>query len=63
LALCVEEAEETVKELRMAFTGAGIMLPSPGGDPVTLARKAPCSLPEWGCCSVDVAVRLPAALR
>ncbi|MDN0201053.1 hypothetical protein [Streptomyces sp. S.PNR 29] len=39
--LCVEEAEETVEELRTAFTNAGIIVPSPGPDPVSLAQTAP----------------------
>ncbi|MFI6204993.1 hypothetical protein ACIBAI_01140 [Streptomyces sp. NPDC051041] len=59
----VEEAEETVKELRTALAKAGITLPSLGLDPVSLAREAPCPLVELGRCSVDTARRLAAVLR
>ncbi|MET7847742.1 hypothetical protein AB0D78_09215 [Streptomyces avermitilis] len=62
-ALCVEEAEEAVKELRAALANVGITLPSLRLDPAILAREAPCPLVELGGCSVDVAVRLAAALR
>jgi len=62
-ALCVEEAEEIVKELRTALAKAGIKLPSLGIDPATLAREAPCPRVELGGCSVDVAAKLAAALR
>ncbi|MEW2492180.1 MULTISPECIES: hypothetical protein [Streptomyces] len=62
-ARCVEEAEETVKELRAALAEAGVILPSLRLDPVSLAREAPCPLVELGGCSVDVATRLTAALR
>ena len=62
-AHCVEEAEETVKELRAMLAEAGITLPSLRLDPATLAREAPCPLVELGGCSVDVAVRLAAVLR
>ncbi|KOU60235.1 hypothetical protein ADK57_31330 [Streptomyces sp. MMG1533] len=62
-AFCVEEAEETVKELRAALLAAGITLPSLGLDPVSLAREAPCPLIELGRCSVQTAQRLAAVLR
>ncbi|MPY64818.1 hypothetical protein FNH08_49030 [Streptomyces spongiae] len=62
-ALCVEEAEDTVEELRQALARAGIVLPSLGIDPATLAREAPCPRVELGGCSVAVAARLAAALR
>lgn len=62
-ARCVEEAEETVKELRAALAEAGITLPSLRLDPATLAREAPCPRVELGGCSADVAARLAAALR
>ncbi|MFV0136094.1 hypothetical protein ACLGIH_23280 [Streptomyces sp. HMX87] len=62
-AFCVEEAEETVKELRAALAKAGIILPSLGLDPVSLAREAPCPLIELGRCSVETAQRLAAVLR
>ncbi|MFJ8540421.1 hypothetical protein ACIRFH_00085 [Streptomyces sp. NPDC093586] len=62
-ALCAEEAEETLKELRAALAEAGIILPSLGIDPVSLAREAPCPLIELGRCSVETARRLAAALR
>lgn len=62
-ALCVEEAEEIVKELRAALAKAGIKLPSLRIDPASLAREAPCPRVELGGCSVDVAAKLAAALR
>ncbi|MEU9211692.1 hypothetical protein AB0D27_28075 [Streptomyces sp. NPDC048415] len=62
-AHCVEEAEETVKDLRTALAHAGITLPSLRIDPATLAREAPCPLVQLGGCSVEVAARLAAALR
>ncbi|WTV61594.1 hypothetical protein OG438_30750 [Streptomyces sp. NBC_00035] len=62
-ARCVEEAEETVKELRAALANAGITLPSLGIDPASLAREAPCPRIELGGCSVELAARLAAALR
>ncbi|MCX5557569.1 hypothetical protein [Streptomyces sp. NBC_00038] len=62
-ARCVEEAEETVKELRAALANAGITLPSLGIDPASLAREAPCPRVELGGCSVELAARLAAALR
>ncbi|GGV48973.1 hypothetical protein GCM10010245_77090 [Streptomyces spectabilis] len=37
-AACVEEAEDTVKELRAALERAGISLPSLRVDPATFAR-------------------------
>ncbi|GGW80962.1 MULTISPECIES: hypothetical protein [Streptomyces] len=62
-ALCVEEAEDAVKELRAELAKAGIILPSLGLDPVSLAREAPCPLVELGRCSVETARRLAAVLR
>ncbi|WP_280889949.1 hypothetical protein [Streptomyces sp. LBL] len=62
-ALCVEEAEDTVNELRTTLLIAGIKLPSLGLDPVSLAREAPCPLVELGRCSVETARRLVEALR
>ncbi|GGZ18929.1 hypothetical protein GCM10010365_44090 [Streptomyces poonensis] len=62
-ARCVEEAEETVEELRQALADAGIMLPALRIEPEALARKAPCPPVELGSCSVDAAARLAAALR
>ncbi|MFI8945379.1 hypothetical protein ACIGO6_02540 [Streptomyces sp. NPDC053750] len=62
-ALCVEEAEVVVEELRAALVKAGITLPSLGLDPVSLAREAPCPLVELGRCSLETAQRLAAALR
>lgn len=61
--LCVEEAEDIVKELRSVLAKAGIKLPSLRIDPATLAREAPCPLVELGGCSLDVAAKLVAALR
>ncbi|BDD72066.1 hypothetical protein [Streptomyces violaceoruber] len=62
-ALCVEGGEDTVKELRAALAEAGIVLPSLGLDPVSLAREEPCPLIELGRCSVETAQRLAAVLR
>lgn len=62
-ALCVEEAEVTVKELRAALEKAGITLPSLRIDAASVAREAPCPRVELGGCSVEVAARLAAVLR
>jgi hypothetical protein len=62
-ALGVEEAEDTVDELRAALLVAGITLPSLGLDPGSLARETPCPLVELGRCSVETARRLAEALR
>ncbi|WP_210574369.1 hypothetical protein [Streptomyces sp. GESEQ-4] len=62
-ALCVEEAEEAVKELRAALENAGIILPSLRLDPASLARETPCPLVELGGCSVEAAQRLAVVLR
>ncbi|MEU9568491.1 hypothetical protein AB0D62_01080 [Streptomyces massasporeus] len=62
-ALCAEEAEDVVKELRAELAKAGIVLPPLGLDPVSLAREAPCPLVELGRCSVETARRLAAVLR
>lgn len=62
-AVCVQEAEETVVELRTVLEKAGITLPSLGLDPAGLARQAPCPLVELGRCSVETAARLAAVLR
>ncbi|MFE6164861.1 hypothetical protein ACFQ7F_38790 [Streptomyces sp. NPDC056486] len=56
-ALCVEEAEETVKELRAALAGAGIILPSLRIDPRSWAREVPCPRLELGGCRVDTVLR------
>ncbi|MFS8197052.1 hypothetical protein ACLVWQ_00030 [Streptomyces sp. CWNU-52B] len=61
--VCVEQAEETVKELRDALASTGIKLPTLRLDPATLAREAPCPLVELGRCSVETAARLAAVLR
>ncbi|MFI8876260.1 hypothetical protein [Streptomyces sp. NPDC055243] len=45
---CVEEAEETVKELRAALARAGIILPSLRIDPTSWSRQAPCPHIELG---------------
>ncbi|WP_343246161.1 hypothetical protein [Streptomyces sp. SID5785] len=59
---CVEEAEETVEKVRSALAAAGIVLPSLGLDPGSIARSSPCPLVELGRCSVDAASRLAAVL-
>ncbi|MFF7485380.1 hypothetical protein ACH4MW_10850 [Streptomyces luteogriseus] len=45
-ALCAEEAEDAVKELRAELAKAGIILLSRGLDPVSFAREARCPLVE-----------------
>ncbi len=60
--LCVEEAEDVVKELRALLAKTGIALPSLGLDPVSLAREAPCPLVDLGRCSVETARRLAAVM-
>lgn len=62
-ALCAEEAEDAVKELRAELAKAGIILLSLGLDPVSLAREAPCPLVESARCSVRTARRLAAVPR
>lgn len=52
-----------MEELRSALAKAGIVLPSLGLDPVSVAREAPCPLVELGRCSVETAGRLVTALR
>ncbi|GGX51560.1 hypothetical protein GCM10010358_01470 [Streptomyces minutiscleroticus] len=59
----VEEAEETVKELRAVPMGAGIALPTPGGGPVAGAGEAPRPPAEPGRCSVRTPARLAAVPR
>jgi hypothetical protein len=59
---CVEEAEETVKELRAVLAKAGITLPTLRIDQASLARETPRPLIELGRCSVETAARLAAVL-
>ncbi|MFC8125237.1 hypothetical protein [Streptomyces sp. NPDC057302] len=47
-ASCVEEAEETVKELRAVLVRAGIILPSLRIDPTSWSREDPCPHIELG---------------
>ncbi|MGW3644914.1 hypothetical protein [Streptomyces sp. NPDC000878] len=60
---CVEEAEETVKELRTALENAGITLPTLRLDAASVAREVPRPLIELGRCNVETAARIAAALR
>jgi hypothetical protein len=62
-ALCAEEAEDAVKELRAELAKAGIILPSLGLDPVSLVRKAPCPLVESARRSPTTDRRLAAVRR
>ncbi|MEW2806881.1 hypothetical protein AB0929_07135 [Streptomyces massasporeus] len=62
-ALCAEEAEDTVKELRAELAKAGIIPPSLGLDPVSLVREAPCPLVEPARRSPGTAWRLAAVPR
>ncbi|WP_435970121.1 hypothetical protein [Streptomyces sp. Qhu_M48] len=58
----IEAAQEAVTELREALASAGIRLPSLGLDVVTLAADPPRPLVELGCCSVETARLLAAAV-
>lgn len=59
----VEEASETVAELREALGRAGIVLPSLGLDVVTLAADSPSRpLIELGRCTVETARLLAGAV-
>ncbi|WP_306925133.1 hypothetical protein [Streptomyces luteogriseus] len=62
-ALCAEEAEDAVKELRAELAKAGIILPSRGLDPVSLVREAPCPLVESARRSPRTDRRLAAVQR
>ncbi|MEU0188526.1 hypothetical protein ABZ250_01400 [Streptomyces afghaniensis] len=62
-ALCVEEAEDAVKELRAELAKGVIFQPSLGLHPVNLVREVPCPLVESGRCSVRTARRLAAVPR
>ena len=55
-------AQEAVAELREALARAGITLPSLGLDVVTLAAEPPRPLVELGCCTVETARLLAAAV-
>ncbi|CAM5255462.1 hypothetical protein SHIRM173S_00819 [Streptomyces hirsutus] len=46
--LCVEEAEDVVKELRALLAKTGIALPSLGLDPVSLRGRRPVRSSTWG---------------
>lgn len=54
-ALCVEETEDILKELRAAPMNAGITLPSLRIAPASLAQEALCGPVEWGRCPADTA--------
>ncbi|MCD2466964.1 hypothetical protein ACFCZ2_20400 [Streptomyces sp. NPDC056202] len=58
----IEVAQEAVTELREALARAGIRLPSLGLDVVTLAADPPRPLVELGCCTVETARLLAAAV-
>ncbi|QES41528.1 hypothetical protein DEJ49_11325 [Streptomyces venezuelae] len=60
---CIEQAEDTVRELRTALARVGITVPSLRMDPSSIARETPCPRIELGGCSVDAAARLAAVLR
>lgn len=55
-------AQEAVAELREALARAGITLPSLGLDVVTLTAEPPRPLVELGCCTVETARLLAAAV-
>ncbi|WP_406058090.1 hypothetical protein OG462_15845 [Streptomyces sp. NBC_01077] len=58
----IEAAQEAVTELREALARAGIRLPSLGPDVVTLAADPPRPLVALGCCTVETARLLAAAV-
>ncbi|MFI1974902.1 MULTISPECIES: hypothetical protein [Streptomyces] len=58
----VGAAQEAVAELREALARAGIRLPSQGLGVVTLAAEPPRPLVESGCCTVETARLLAAAV-
>ncbi|MFB8405145.1 hypothetical protein [Streptomyces sp. NPDC055912] len=58
----IEVAQAAVTELREALARAGIRLPSLGLDVVTLAADPPRPLVELGCCTVETARLLAAAV-
>ncbi|MEU5921232.1 hypothetical protein ACWEPZ_09535 [Streptomyces sp. NPDC004288] len=58
----VGTAQDAVAELREALARAGITLPSLGLDVVTLAAEPPRPLVELGCCTVETARLLAAAV-
>ncbi|QES36479.1 hypothetical protein DEJ48_26515 [Streptomyces venezuelae] len=60
---CIEQAEDTVKELRAALARVGITLPTLRMDPASIARETPCPRIELGGCSIDTSARLAAVLR
>ncbi|MGW6541466.1 hypothetical protein ACWGBH_01190 [Streptomyces massasporeus] len=62
-ALCAEEAEDAVKELRAELAKAGIILPSRGLDLVSFVREAPFPLAESARRSPGTARRLAAVRR
>ncbi|UGY92379.1 hypothetical protein [Streptomyces gobiensis] len=59
----IRNAEEVADELRNALAKVGITLPSLRIDPVTCAREEPMPLVDLGCCNLDTARRLTAAIR
>lgn len=62
-AVCVDEAKETVEELRAALSAVGIKLPSLGLDLASVAREKPCPHVQLGGCAPELAARLAAVLR
>ncbi|MEV3972456.1 hypothetical protein AB0K68_30610 [Streptomyces sp. NPDC050698] len=62
-ALCAEEAEDVMKEVRAELAKAGMILPSPGLGPVNFVREAPCPLMARGRGSARTAGRLAAVPR
>ncbi|MFF6912762.1 hypothetical protein [Streptomyces sp. NPDC012466] len=62
-ALCAEEAEDAVKELRAELAKAGMIPPSSGLDPVSLVREAPCPLVASGLDFARTAGQLVAVPR
>lgn len=60
---CLDDARETVEELRIALSVVGIKLPSLALDLSSVARETPCPHVELGGCTAEVAARLAVVLR
>ncbi|MFC3347778.1 hypothetical protein ACFOOM_10125 [Streptomyces echinoruber] len=59
----VRDAERARDDSRDALKAAGVQLPSIGLDPASCAGPAPLALIDLGCCNVETARALTAALR
>lgn len=59
----VADAERARDELRDALGAAGVQLPSLGLDIASCVGPTPLALIDLGCCNVETAQALAAALR